>query len=1234
MKKILAFLILMGTTVGVHGQLVINEIFVCNTSTNMDTKFYNYSGWVEVYNVGTADVSPVNFYFSDDVANIAKWKLYGSPIKSKQFAYYWFDANSSTNHTSFKLNSKGGSLFLYRSNGTLSDSVAYPKQFPHISYSRYPDGAPDWKYSPVPTQNTSNSEQRFSGFTSNPVFSQAGGIYYLPFSLELITNNGNAEIKYTIDGSEPTLQSKRFLDPITISATTIIRARVFEQGKLPSDIFTQSYLFPSHKLSLPVYSIVTNSNNLWDNTIGIHVSGTNGTPGYCSNEPRNYNQDWERPVNIEFFDSLGIQRVNQYAGIKIAGNCSRGFEQKSFTLIPRGIYGKGKLNYKFFNDKAINGFDRIFLRNSGNDWSSAFMRDALFNELVKGKMDIDYNAYQPSVVYLNGVYWGLMDTREKIEEHYITTNYKLEENEFDLIENYNTVFAGSYSNYSDFLSNVLSLDFSKPGSYEYLNSQMDINEYINYMITEIYIGNTDWPGNNLKFWKSYKPGSKWRWILTDLDFGFGVYDPNIRHNTLQFALEPNGPGWPNPPWSTELFRKLVTCEEFKQEFIRRFANYLNTFFAPQRVIGVIDSIQNKLKEEIIYHNQKWNAIWDWDGKVQFLRDYATLRPGYVFEHLQMVFGLKDTYKLTLKSNIQGATDFYLDGISTNGDYFNGKYFQSQNVNITPVARKGYKFLQWQKKSYSSDSLNFINKSDTWLYSDNGNLPAENWFASDYNDDTWKSGNAQLGYGDGDETTLINYGPDAANKYISYYFRKKIVVNNSENISRLKIRLLADDGAVVYINNNELVRLFMPQGAVNYYTLATSGVVETTYYEYEIPASVLVNGENTIAVEVHQVAGNSSDISFDLELTASVMTDTTTEILSQQMLDFTSIRDVELTAIFEETGDLPPLFINEVLTDNQQGETDESGERAAWIELYNSGNFELDLAGLYISNDKENPVLWQIPFGQPDFTKIPAKGFKAFWADGQTTKGILHLPFSLNKSDGWVYIHNLTLTDTLLIDSVHYPAELPDVAYGRYKDGFQAKYTLASPTFSAPNKSPNILPVITSVPITLAHVDNPYIYKITSVDANMDILELNGVNYPSWLQFIDNSDGTGTLTGTPSLSEKGYHPVSISVNDGKTSPGILQLFNILVQGPLGVEETGFSKWKIYPNPVKDQLTIKPQPGIVKYSISLFNLYGSLVYEKKDLSGNFELDLFSQPNGTYFLVSRVKQNSFITKLIKTD
>ena len=160
---------------------------------------------------------------------------------------------------------------------------------------------------------------------------------------------------------------------------------------------------------------------------------------------------------------------------------------------------------------------------------------------------------------------------------------------------------------------------------------------------------------------------------------------------------------------------------------------------------------------------------------------------------------------------------------------------------------------------------------SWKYLDNGSDQGTAWRASSFDDSSWPAGLAQLGYGDGDEATTLGFGPDANNKFITSYFRRAFNVTNASLFTTVTLRLLRDDGAVVYLNGVEVWRTNMPTGTIGHLTTASvaiAGADETTFVQTTINPSLLVNGTNVLAVELHQSGGTSSDISFDLQLIGS------------------------------------------------------------------------------------------------------------------------------------------------------------------------------------------------------------------------------------------------------------------------------------------------------------------------------------------------------------------------------
>jgi CotH kinase protein/Chitobiase/beta-hexosaminidase C-terminal domain/Secretion system C-terminal sorting domain/Lamin Tail Domain len=1028
-------------------ELVLNEVMTANASSVLDKTYYNYTEWVEIYNPSTELRSLSGYYLSDEPGNKDQtWRIPNIAIHAKGFAVIWFDQMSSGNHASFRIRSSRELLCLYNTSGILIDSVRVEHPYRNCSYGRSPDGSPTWYYFTQPTQGTSNTAAAVSWQAPDVQFNKKGGFYSGYQHITLSVPSTGYTIRYTLDGSEPTVSSSVYTADIVLSHTTVVKARAFAAGAVPGNSIAQTYFINEHKFTIPMVSLSMNEEFLWDNMIGIYTDGTNGITGNCQSVPKNWNQEWERSANIEYYTADGTQIINTGAGVKIAGACSRGNPNKSFAVSFRDKYGTDNIRYPLFQSKQADRFTSFFLRNSGNDCNRTMMQDAFIQSLLIGEMDVDYQAYTPSAVYLNGEYWGILNTREKLNEGYLLSNYGLDEDSIDLLELDQVVLAGSKDEYTALVNFINTKDISQPANYQYVKDNMDVDEYINYLIAEIYSCNTDWPGNNLKYWQPKKEGGKWRWILYDMDFGFGLYGTGPDHNTLTFALEPSGPGWPNPPWSTLLFRKLVTNDEFTSKFIDKFTVDIYSIYNPARVGRILDSLKKNIATEMPYHIARWGgSMTSWAANIEVGRNWAAQRPDYMMAYLKDYFSLGNPCKIKITSNSQRKSFVTVNEVPIHDTVFEGEYFIGREIRIKALSDKNYKFKQWKLRYSKSENLTFIAKNSTWSYLDDNTVPASSWKTVSFDDNSWKSGNGQLGYGDGDETTILSYGSDANNKTITYYFRKKFTVSDPAGISAITINLLLDDGAVVYLNGNEIARVNMPDGTITSSTFASTPIAdETVYNKITVNGITLLAGINVIAVELHQCSLTSTDIGFDLSASGVRFSGLTEETRSTPEFSMTLNSDVEYSAEFEKDTAINNLFINEICAKNTLF-PDENLEYDDWIEIYNAGDDTVNLAGLYLTNDLQMPVLFRISDKVPAQTAMPPHSYKVLWADGQSEQGVLHLDFKLDKDGGEIGLAQMTAGGTYYIDSLIYPGQKTDYSYGRYADGTSRWFLLSGMT---------------------------------------------------------------------------------------------------------------------------------------------------------------------------------------------
>lgn len=621
-------------------------------------------------------------------------------------------------HTNFKIDADGEQIILTKPDNNTEHEIRPPFLPSDISYGAQTNGSNNYFYFSAPTPGISNTTDAFSAIAGNVFFSHKGGKYSYPVTLSLNAENSQDEIRYTTNGNKPTVFSKLYEGNIEITGTTPIRARAFGPDKIPGKVFTNTYFLNNSK-TLPLISLVTSPDNLFDYNTGIYELG----PDYDSEFPffgANFWEDWERAGNVEIYDKQGNEILNANTGIKIFGGWSRGQEQKSFAFFARKQYGDANFDAKLFEDKPIDKFESFVLRNSGNDWMHSMFRDGFMTSLVKN-LNIDRQAFRQSVLYINGEYWGIQNLREKVNEHFIEENFKtVDGDSIDMLENNALPIHGDAEHYNNLLDLLSQANFD----YNQVKSMIDIANFTDYQLSQVYFDNTDWPGNNIKFWRPKSKNGKWRWILYDTDFGFGIWNEYAyNNNTLSFALATNGPDWPNPPWSTFLLRRMVTNEEFKNYFINRFADVLNTTFAVSNVVEQVNNYAGNINTEVLPAYNRWSRnTEDWQYEVNKMRNFATYRTSQVQNFIQAQFSLPGKAQVTLDVYPENSGRIKMNTIYPPHYSWTGIYFKDVPVEIIAKAPEGYNFVGWSGYSDSD--------KDTLRVNLTGNISLTAHFESD------------------------------------------------------------------------------------------------------------------------------------------------------------------------------------------------------------------------------------------------------------------------------------------------------------------------------------------------------------------------------------------------------------------------------------------------------------------------------------------------------------------------
>jgi len=606
-------------------------------------------------------------------------------------------------HTNFKLDADGDSIYLSDPSGTTIDSFIYSMQLPDDSYGRVPGDMQDWWLFDSPTPGSANTSHAYAGYVEDlPHFSKEGGYFANLTYLTLTSDNPDDTIYYTMDGTNPDKDATIYKQRIEINAESVVSARILRGNYIPGKVASHTFYNKDHH-GLPIIAITTDPDNFFDRDYGIYVKGPNAEtsfPYFGSN----FWNDWERPVNLTMYDADTIA-FSVGAGVKIFGGWSRGHDQKSLSIFVRSIYGDRNINYPIFKDRPFKKYEALVLRNSGNDWfgitnltdiqNGSMIRDIMMTSLTKN-MNIERQASRQAVLYINGEYWGIHNIREKVNEHYLASNFDIDPDRIHLLQNNQEVIIGSNAHYANLINFVSSNNLETASNYDYVKKQMDIQDFINYELAEIYFDNRDWPGNNIKYWRPDYENGKWRWIMYDTDFGFGMWDKNkVNFNTLAFALDPNQTGWPNPAWSTLLLRKLVTNQDFLKLFVNSFADQMNTSFLPDTVNNLINFLRFNIDDEMFNHVDRWGGIYqNWINTINDLYFFANNRSTAVRSHLISKFNLGTIYSLNLEISEKGAGVIALNTIMVRDFPWSGLYFKNVPVTVTAIPEPGFVFTGW------------------------------------------------------------------------------------------------------------------------------------------------------------------------------------------------------------------------------------------------------------------------------------------------------------------------------------------------------------------------------------------------------------------------------------------------------------------------------------------------------------------------------------------------------------
>ena len=718
---ILAGLFAFGTSV--QAQLVINELMQSNIDCIMDDLNEFPDSWVELYNSGTEAVNLKDYKLGAKDKPGKAWQLPNQTLNAKSYVVVYCDKEESGMHTNFRLETgKDGNVYLFQGEEIVDKIEKMSKMpAPNIAYGRKTDGSDEWGYQATPTPGKANCGQTCTDILGEPVFSQKGCVFTssktirLQISMPEETPEGTV-IRYTTDGKEPTATSTVYQSPILINSNKVIRAKLFCDGYLSPISTAQSYIFLGREMTISVISIVTDDRYMNDNAIGI-----------IKNNPNKENKkDWRRPINIEMFDAPGSESViNQLCETRVMGGQSREHPLKSLAVYANKRFGAKRFDYEFFPDQkpGLTDFKSIMLRNAGNDFGGLYMRDAIIQRVMAENADIDWQAWRPAVIFLNGTYKGMLNIRERSNDDNIYTNYKDESGngleDIDMVEisqensqMVEELKAGTLDNY-----NAFKAFYNQAGhtldEYEQI---MDCQEFINIMIMNLYYCNLDFPGNNIVVWRPTAEGGRWRWIAKDTDFGLGLYGRNANYNTIEWIYnhnyDPNN-NWANTSQATQLFRSLMADPDFKRKFIDQAAIYMGDFLNERGTRAIWDPMADLVKPELVKHREEnsGGGWWGWhpnyeqeiNNEINNARNWLSQRTNYFYTHVANYYNLGTPTPLVVNKDMAEEVTTIINGVTLKNADFDGKFFANRQLTVEAEGTGNRVVMGWKVEQTANNN---------------------------------------------------------------------------------------------------------------------------------------------------------------------------------------------------------------------------------------------------------------------------------------------------------------------------------------------------------------------------------------------------------------------------------------------------------------------------------------------------------------------------------------------------
>ena len=419
-----------------------------------------------------------------------------------------------------------------------------------------------------------------------------------------------------MDGSTPTKYSKKYTSPIVLKKTTVVKAVSMEDGKNKSEVITKSYIINENH-TLPVLSMSISSSNYQRVLSGIYDWSDIEAGGY-----------------LEFFEDQGSFSIPCSISL-FGGTSSRNLAKKSYAIRFKSKYGAGSLNYRLFDNRDTSVYQSIVLRSGSQDYPYAFIKDIVGTSLVDEYTDVDVQAYKSAILYINGTYYGIYNIREKVNADYISNHYNVDPDKVNMLQAVNKVQSGTKVFFNNAVNYVRTHNMSLDSSYEGLSKLIDLENFFDFWIAEIFTANTDI--HNIRYFSHPDiDDGRIKMVFFDLDYAFNYYSTNF----FTYYTNPNGIETFSGVLNTDILRLSLRNQKIRQIFIERLKYNLENTWNKENVIKRIDDIYNKLLPEMERNQKRWYlTITRWNYYVDKFKNFVEKRTTYVLQQARLFLKL-------------------------------------------------------------------------------------------------------------------------------------------------------------------------------------------------------------------------------------------------------------------------------------------------------------------------------------------------------------------------------------------------------------------------------------------------------------------------------------------------------------------------------------------------------------------------------------------------------------------